>query len=80
MTNLPEPFAHNYSFAPKFKKSAVYFSMEFAIDQALKNVFWRSRISCWLSHEKCLPTQAKFNRNRDAVEIWLLRPSKKNRQ
>ncbi len=36
MTNLPEPFAHNYSFAPKFKKSAVYFSMEFAIDQALK--------------------------------------------
>ncbi|MDZ7935610.1 MAG: alpha-glucan family phosphorylase [Emticicia sp.] len=36
MTNLPEQFAHSYSFAPKFKKSAVYFSMEFAIDQALK--------------------------------------------
>ncbi len=36
MTNLPEQFAHPYSFAPKFKKSAVYFSMEFAIDQALK--------------------------------------------
>ena len=36
MKNLPEQFAHPYSFAPKFKKSAVYFSMEFAIDQALK--------------------------------------------
>lgn len=36
MKNLPEQFAHTYSFAPKFKNSAVYFSMEFAIDQALK--------------------------------------------
>ncbi len=36
MKNLPEQFAHNYSFAPKFKKSVAYFSMEFAIDQALK--------------------------------------------
>jgi glycogen phosphorylase len=36
MKNLPEQYAHPYSFAPKFKKSAVYFSMEFAIDQALK--------------------------------------------
>lgn len=36
MKNLPEQFAHPYSFAPKFKKSVVYFSMEFAIDQALK--------------------------------------------
>ncbi|GAB2614916.1 alpha-glucan family phosphorylase [Emticicia sediminis] len=36
MKNLPEQFAHPYAFAPKFKKSAVYFSMEFAIDQALK--------------------------------------------
>jgi len=36
MKNLPEQFAHPYSFAPKFKNSAVYFSMEFAIDQALK--------------------------------------------
>lgn len=36
MKNLPEQFAHPYSFAPKFKKSSVYFSMEFAIDQALK--------------------------------------------
>ena len=36
MENLPEQFAHPYSFAPEFKKSVVYFSMEFAIDQALK--------------------------------------------
>ena len=36
MKNLPEQFAHPYSFAPNFKKSAVYFSMEFAIDQVLK--------------------------------------------
>lgn len=36
MKNLPEQFAHPYSFVPKFKNSAVYFSMEFAIDQALK--------------------------------------------
>lgn len=36
MKKLPEQFAHGYSFAPKFKKSAVYFSMEFAIDQSLK--------------------------------------------
>ena len=36
MTNLPEQFAHPYSFAPKFKKSVAYFSMEFAIDQSLK--------------------------------------------
>jgi glycogen phosphorylase len=33
---LPEQFAHPYSFAPKFKKSVAYFSMEFGIDQALK--------------------------------------------
>ncbi|WP_394993706.1 alpha-glucan family phosphorylase [Emticicia sp.] len=36
MENLPEQFTHPYSFAPEFKKSVVYFSMEFAIDQALK--------------------------------------------
>ncbi len=36
MKTLPEQFAHPYSFAPKFKKSVAYFSMEFAIDQALK--------------------------------------------
>jgi starch phosphorylase len=33
---LPEQFAHPYAFTPKFKKSVAYFSMEFAIDQALK--------------------------------------------
>ncbi|MFN3851051.1 MAG: alpha-glucan family phosphorylase [Spirosomataceae bacterium] len=33
---LPEQFAHPYAFAPQFKKSVAYFSMEFAIDQALK--------------------------------------------
>lgn len=33
---LPEQFAHSYAFAPQFKKSVAYFSMEFAIDQALK--------------------------------------------
>lgn len=36
MKKLPEQFAHGYTFAPKFKKSAAYFSMEFAIDQSLK--------------------------------------------
>ncbi|WP_259016030.1 alpha-glucan family phosphorylase [Emticicia fluvialis] len=36
MKNLPEQLAHPYTFAPQFKKSAVYFCMEFAIDQALK--------------------------------------------
>ena len=36
MNNLPEQFAHPYVFNPQFKKSVAYFSMEFAIDQALK--------------------------------------------
>lgn len=35
-TKLPEAFSHSYTFAPQFKKSAAYFSMEFGIDQALK--------------------------------------------
>lgn len=33
---LPERFRHPYSFDPRFKHSVAYFSMEFAIDQALK--------------------------------------------
>ena len=33
---LPEKYKHPYAFDPKYKKSAVYFSMEFAIDQSLK--------------------------------------------
>ncbi|MFN8349730.1 MAG: alpha-glucan family phosphorylase [Spirosomataceae bacterium] len=33
---LPAAYAHPYAVAPKFKKSVAYFSMEFAIDQALK--------------------------------------------
>ncbi|MFN8358144.1 MAG: alpha-glucan family phosphorylase [Spirosomataceae bacterium] len=33
---LPAQFQHPYSFNPSFKKSVAYFSMEFAIDQALK--------------------------------------------
>ncbi|WP_411825643.1 alpha-glucan family phosphorylase [Luteolibacter sp. AS25] len=33
---LPEPFAHNYEIDPKYSKSAVYFSCEFAIDQSFK--------------------------------------------
>lgn len=33
---LPEKYQHPYKFNPKYKKSAVYFSMEFAIDQSLK--------------------------------------------
>ncbi|AOW10507.1 alpha-glucan family phosphorylase [Flavobacterium gilvum] len=34
--NLPEQYRHPYTFDKKYKKSAVYFSMEFAIDQSLK--------------------------------------------
>ncbi|MCG8474956.1 MAG: alpha-glucan family phosphorylase [Cytophagales bacterium] len=34
--NLPEAYQHPYEFDPKYSKSVVYFSMEFAIDQALK--------------------------------------------
>jgi len=34
--NLPEKYRHPYVFDKKYKKSAVYFSMEFAIDQSLK--------------------------------------------
>ena len=34
--NLPEAFAHPYAIAAPFQKSVAYFSMEFAIDQALK--------------------------------------------
>lgn len=34
--NLPEKYRHPYTFDKKYKKSAVYFSMEFAIDQCLK--------------------------------------------
>jgi len=33
---LPAPFAHHYEINPKFSKSAVYFSSEFAIDQSFK--------------------------------------------
>jgi glycogen phosphorylase len=33
---LPTAYAHPYDFDPAFQKSAVYFSMEFAIDQSLK--------------------------------------------
>lgn len=33
---LPAPFAHTYEIDPKFAKSAVYFSCEFAIDQIFK--------------------------------------------
>lgn len=33
---LPAPFAHKYEIDPKFAKSAVYFSCEFAIDQSFK--------------------------------------------
>lgn len=35
-TSLPEKYRHPYVFNKKYEKSAVYFSMEFAIDQALK--------------------------------------------
>ncbi|MFU8893349.1 MAG: alpha-glucan family phosphorylase [Luteolibacter sp.] len=33
---LPAPFSHKYEINPKFAKSAVYFSCEFAIDQSFK--------------------------------------------
>ncbi|RYD62145.1 MAG: alpha-glucan family phosphorylase, partial [Verrucomicrobiaceae bacterium] len=33
---LPKPFSHAYEIDPKFSKSAVYFSCEFAIDQIFK--------------------------------------------
>ncbi|MBC7980104.1 MAG: alpha-glucan family phosphorylase [Armatimonadetes bacterium] len=33
---LPAPFAHKYEISPEFRKSAVYFSCEFAIDQSFK--------------------------------------------
>lgn len=33
---LPQTYRHPYEFDPQFKKSVAYFSMEFAIDQALK--------------------------------------------
>lgn len=35
-SQLPSAFRHPYSFASAYKKSVAYFSMEFAIDQALK--------------------------------------------
>ncbi|WP_128546753.1 alpha-glucan family phosphorylase [Larkinella soli] len=35
-SQLPQAFSHPYEFAPEFKKSVAYFSMEFAVDQALK--------------------------------------------
>lgn len=33
---LPEPFSHPYEIDPRYGKSAVYFSSEFAIDQSFK--------------------------------------------
>ena len=33
---LPAPFSHQYEIDPKFSRSAVYFSCEFAIDQSFK--------------------------------------------
>lgn len=35
-TQLPTAFRHPYSFASAYQKSVAYFSMEFAVDQALK--------------------------------------------
>ncbi|MDO5510335.1 MAG: alpha-glucan family phosphorylase [Weeksellaceae bacterium] len=35
-TKLPNAFRHPYEFAEEYSKSAVYFCMEFAIDQSLK--------------------------------------------
>ena len=35
-TTLPTAFQHPYTFDSQFSKSVAYFSMEFAIDQALK--------------------------------------------
>ncbi|MHB1922548.1 MAG: alpha-glucan family phosphorylase [Chitinophagaceae bacterium] len=35
-TSLPDKFRHPYAVNPKFKKPVAYFSMEFALDQALK--------------------------------------------
>ncbi|KAB7732706.1 alpha-glucan family phosphorylase [Rudanella paleaurantiibacter] len=35
-SQLPPAFRHPYSFAPAYRKSVAYFSMEFAVDQALK--------------------------------------------
>lgn len=35
-TSLPAAFRHPYAIDPAYKKSVAYFSMEFAIDQALK--------------------------------------------
>ncbi|MXV38117.1 alpha-glucan family phosphorylase [Flavobacteriaceae bacterium Ap0902] len=35
-TTLPKQFQHPYKFDAKYKKSAAYFCMEFAIDQSLK--------------------------------------------
>ena len=35
-SSLPVAFRHPYVIDPAFKKSVAYFSMEFAIDQALK--------------------------------------------
>jgi starch phosphorylase len=34
--SLPKEFKHSYEFDPKYSKSVAYFSMEFALDQALK--------------------------------------------
>jgi starch phosphorylase len=34
--SLPKELKHSYEFDPKYSKSVAYFSMEFAIDQALK--------------------------------------------
>ena len=36
MSFLPKPFEHPFEIDPKYQKSVVYFSSEFAIDQALK--------------------------------------------
>lgn len=36
MNKLPDAFQHPYKFDPQYSKSAVYFSMEYGIDQSLK--------------------------------------------
>lgn len=36
MSKLPKAFQHPYKFDPKYKKSSVYFCMEYGIDQSLK--------------------------------------------
>ena len=59
----------------KYSQKVAYFSMEFAIDQALKTYAGGLGFLVWLTYEGCLSEASKHHRHRHFVGLRLLRPN-----